>query len=100
MYQGAINAPTHFLHAAEFADGNATFNGSLVNTGLPSPAATAVAVALDSGAYNGPTTHAESFLWNGAGTTLLHSIADSTNWVGDDATATMPASRRSRPGPG
>ena len=45
---------------------------------------TAIAIQHDSGAYAGPTTHAGSFLYNGAGSTLLHSIADQNNWTGDD----------------
>src|SRR5688572_30958582 len=84
VYQGTnANTPTQFLYAAEFADGNTTFNGSLVNTGLVN-GFSAVSVPHDSASYHGPTTHAESFLWNGAGSTLLHSIADASNWVGDD----------------
>jgi hypothetical protein len=98
MYQGAINAPTRFLFAAEIADGNTTFNASLVNTGL-TVGTTAIAIAQDSGAYNGPTTHAESFLWNGAGSTLLHSIGDATNWVGDDATGDNAREQEVQTGP-
>ena len=84
VYQGAINAPTQFLYALELGDGNTTFNGNLTNTGLTN-GFTAVSVAHDAASYHGPTTHAESFLWNGAGSTLLHSISDASNWVGDDA---------------
>jgi Ca2+-binding RTX toxin-like protein len=86
VYQGTnSNTPTNFLFAAEFADSSAGFQASLVNTGLV-VGVSAVAVAFDSGAYTGPTTFAESFMWNGNGSTLLTSIADSTNWVGDDST--------------
>ena len=45
IYQGACNAPTSFLYAGEFADGNTTFNGSLVNTGLTA-GLNAVAIAV------------------------------------------------------
>ena len=98
MYQGAINAPTSFLYAAEFADGNTTFAGSLVNTGL-TVGLNAVAIAGDSGAYNGPTTHAENFLFNGAATTILHAIADSTNWVIDDSTGDNAREQEVQTGP-
>jgi large repetitive protein len=84
-YQGAdANTPTSFLYAAEFAEGNTTFSGSLANTGLSTGASTAIAIQHDSGAYAGPTTHAGSLLFNGAGSTLLASIADPNNWTGDD----------------
>jgi len=82
-YQGSINAPTHFLYAADIADGNTTFNGNLTGTGLAA-GQNAVAVGTDSGAYSGPTTHSASFMHNGNGTTLIQSVSDSANWVGTD----------------
>ena len=83
VYQGSgPNSPTTFLFAADIADGNSTFNASLVNTGLIN-GVTAVAIAWDSGAYAGPTTQAESFFWDGA--PLIQSITRSINWTGDDA---------------
>jgi hypothetical protein len=82
VYQGAVDAPTKFLFAVEFGDENTTFNNSLVNTGL-TLGYSAVAIAHESAGYVGPTTHAESFFWNGAGSTLMHSITDRTNWHGD-----------------
>lgn len=84
VFQGTnANTPTAFLYAAELADGNATFAASLGNTGLIA-GLTTVAVSFDCAAYHGPTIHAESFMFNGVASTLLHSVADSTNWVGDD----------------
>jgi hypothetical protein len=81
-YQGTADAPTHFLWALE-AGTDVNFNSSLVNTGLTA-GYTAGAIAGDSAAYAGPTTHAQTFLANGAGTTILHAIADATNWVYDN----------------
>ena len=84
-YQGTnANTPTAFLFALEAGDGNTTFNASLANTGLVA-GTNAVSIAYDSGAYSGPTTHAGAFLFNN--TPLINSIADSTNWSGEDSTA-------------
>ena len=83
VYQGSdANTPTGFLSATEIGDGNATFGGSLVNTGLVN-GVSAVSTALDSASYHGPTTEAFSHFFNGE--RLIENIMDSTNWVGDDA---------------
>ena len=83
VYQGTdANTPTGFLSATEIGDGNTTFNGSLVNTGLVN-GVTAVSTALDSATYHGPTTDAFAHFYNNE--RLLENIMDSTNWVGDDA---------------
>ncbi len=81
-YQGTnANTPTAFLFAADVADGNTTFTGSLAGTGL-SNTVNAVAVRFDNAAYHGPTTDAYAHLYNGKN--LLQNIADFTNWNGDD----------------
>ena len=67
-YQGAINTPTTFLYAADIADGNTTFNGSLANTGLTSPAAPPAAIGGDNASY-GDRGH------NIQPTTLLQAIS-------------------------
>ena len=100
LYQGSnADTPTSFLYASEFADGNTTFNGSLVNTGLSVAAGTAAAISFDSGAYAGPTTYAGSFLQNGASTTLLQSIADPTNWTGANQTGQNAVEQHVQTGP-
>jgi Ca2+-binding RTX toxin-like protein len=99
MYQGTdANTPTSFLYALEAGDGNTTFNASLVNTGLTA-GNTAAAHQNDVAAYAGPTTHAGSFLHNGAGVTLLNSLADSTNWTGDDQDGVNAVEQRVQTGP-
>jgi Ca2+-binding RTX toxin-like protein len=85
IYQGTnANTPTSFITALEAGDNNNTFGASLANTGLSTAAGTAVALQYDVAAYAGPSTYASSFMYNGAGVTLQKSIADPTNWVGDD----------------
>jgi Ca2+-binding RTX toxin-like protein len=85
IYQGTnANTPTSFITALEAGDNNNSFNASLANTGLSTAAGTAVALQYDVAAYAGPSTYASSFMYNGAGVTLQKSIADPTNWVGDD----------------
>jgi hypothetical protein len=55
VYQGTnANTPTVFLHAVELADGNNTFNGSLVNTGLVA-GTSALAIGDDNIEYGGRT---------------------------------------------
>ncbi|HKY74585.1 MAG TPA: Calx-beta domain-containing protein, partial [Acidimicrobiia bacterium] len=80
-YQGAAATPTN-LFALDFADGNATFaadatssNTSAVPTGLTF-GSTALAFALDNGAYTGPTT--------GTLEALRAAIANPANWTIDD----------------
>ncbi len=82
VFQGTdANTPTTFLYAVDFADGNTVFNASLTNTGLTN-GVNALAVDLDSGAYSGPTTQADSYLKNG--TNLVTAISDPNNWYGDN----------------
>ncbi|WP_395612630.1 FG-GAP-like repeat-containing protein, partial [Allosphingosinicella sp.] len=82
-YTGSTaDAPTRFLFAIEIGDGNTTFNGSLANTGL-TVGTTAVAIGLDSASYQGPTTEAGAYRFNGM--SLSRNIADNGNWIGDDA---------------
>ncbi len=81
-YEGSTaDVPTRFLYAIEIGDGNTVFNGSLVNTGLTN-GVNAIAVGLDSGSYQGPTTEAFSHLYNGE--SLLENISDTGNWEGDN----------------
>ena len=75
FYQGAADAPTGFLFAADIADGNSTFNGSLVNTGLAN-GQNAVAVAHDNANYHGAPT--------GIAQTQLTSISTTAHWHGTD----------------
>ncbi len=93
LYQGtSADAPTQFLFAADIADGNTTFNGSLVNTGLTN-GVNAVAVAHDNAAFVGMPTEIPATLltamlntvsWSGsdqddiAGTTLFTEVSDTT----------------------
>ena len=74
-YQGAVNSPTTFLYAIEFADGNTTFNGSLAGTGL-TVGTTAVGIAQDNAYFGGPTTGIEA--------TLLPKISSAAEWIGSD----------------
>ena len=74
-YQGAINTPTTFLYAIEFADGNAAFGGSLANTGL-SLTTMAVGVAFDNAYFGGSST--------GIQQTELARISTSHAWIGSD----------------
>jgi hypothetical protein len=81
-YQGAADAPTKFLFAADIADGNTTFNGSLVNTGLTS-GVNAVAVQWDNANFAGSATEVPA--------TELKAISTTAQWNGsdtDDNTAT------------
>jgi len=80
-YQGAAATPTN-LFALDFADGNTAFAGdatssntSAVPTGL-TLGSTALAFALDNGAYTGPTT--------GTLEALRAAIANPANWTTDD----------------
>ncbi len=75
IYQGAINAPTTFLYAADIADGNTVFTGSLVGTGLTA-GVNAVAVAHDNAVYSGSSTQIRQ--------TQLTSISTSSAWQGSD----------------
>ncbi|MFC7497697.1 Ig-like domain-containing protein [Enterovirga sp. GCM10030262] len=77
-YQGTdANTPTEFLFAAEIADGNSTFNGSLVNTGLSEAAGTAITVVHDNASFGGHPT--------GSPQHQLQEIADeANNWHGSD----------------
>jgi hypothetical protein len=100
IYQGSdANTPTSFITALEAGDGNTTFNASLVNTGLSTSAGTAEAFSFDTGAYAGPTTYAGSYFENGAGTTLLQSIADANNWTGSDQTGQNAIEQHVQTGP-
>jgi Ca2+-binding RTX toxin-like protein len=82
MYQGAADTPTHFLFAADVADGNITFTGNLTGTGLTN-GVNAVAVAQDNAVYVGAPT--------GIQQTQILSISSNTSWYGldlDDNAAT------------
>ena len=75
-YQGAdADTPTSFLYAADIADGNNVFNGSLANTGL-TVGTTAVAVGVDQASYAGPSTQIQA--------TQLAEIGDNVQWHGSD----------------
>ena len=74
-YQGAIDTPTTFLYAADIADGNSTFNGSLTGTGLTA-GTNAVAVAHDNAVYTGSSTQIAQ--------TQLSSVSNNTHWQGSD----------------
>jgi hypothetical protein len=75
-YQGAADAPTRFIHAIEMADGNTTFNGSLVNTGLSGTNFYA-AVAGNNANWAGRFDNAQLV--------QVHaSIHDATDWVQND----------------
>jgi hypothetical protein len=75
MYQGAADAPTRFLFAADVADGNTTFTGNLTGTGLTN-GTNAVAVAQDNGVYLGSPT--------GIAQTQILSISTTANWYSLD----------------
>ncbi|MEA3015115.1 MAG: large repetitive protein [Sphingomonadales bacterium] len=75
MYQGAADLPTHFLFAADVADGNTTFTGNLTGTGLVN-GVNAVAVAQDNAVYVGAPT--------GIAQTQILSISNTTSWYGLD----------------
>ncbi|HYF21943.1 MAG TPA: hypothetical protein VD929_00955, partial [Caulobacteraceae bacterium] len=97
VYQGTdANTPTKFLFAAEVADGNYTFNGSLVNTGLAN-GVSALAIAEDSGAYAGPTTDAYAHFFNNAG--LLGNIVDASNWNTDEHGLNIAIDQHDQSGP-
>jgi hypothetical protein len=78
VYQGTdADTPTEFLFAADIADGNLTFNGSLVNTGLSAAAGTAIAVEHDNASFGGHPT--------GSPQHQLQEISDAdNNWHGSD----------------
>ena len=77
VYQGSnANTPTTFLHALDIADGNGTFNGNLVNTGLVT-GVSAVAVADDNLEF-GSRTH------NISAPDLFLRLNDSHRWVHND----------------
>lgn len=74
VYQGTVNAPTSFLYALDIADGNTTFEESLVNTGLTLGVHTA-AIDDDNGTY-GDIGHNTNIAQ------LLANISDTANnWV-------------------
>ena len=76
-YQGSdADSPTSFLYAADIADGNNVFNGSLANTGL-TVGTTAVAVGYDQASYAGQSTQIQQ--------TQLTEISDNVQWHGSDA---------------
>ncbi|HYI48794.1 MAG TPA: hypothetical protein VEX35_10060 [Allosphingosinicella sp.] len=76
VYQGSdADSPTSFLYAADIADGNNVFNGSLANTGL-SVGSTAVAIGFDQASYAGQSTQIQQ--------TQLTSISDNGQWHGSD----------------
>jgi hypothetical protein len=77
VYQGAINAPTTFLFAADVGDNNTTFNGNLTGTGLLVADNTAVAIAQDNASWAG-RGHNHNVI------PMLDSIADPNDWVGND----------------
>jgi VCBS repeat-containing protein len=77
VYQGTdADTPTGFLYAADIADGNATFDGSLANTGLAN-GTSAVAVGFDQASYAGQSTQIQA--------TQLAKIGTSAQWHGSDA---------------
>jgi Ca2+-binding RTX toxin-like protein len=76
-YQGAINAPSVFLHAVDIADGTAGFDGNeLLNTGLVN-GVSAVSIADDNAEF-GTRTH------NISSSDLFTRINDATDWVHND----------------
>ncbi|HEY7811060.1 MAG TPA: Ig-like domain-containing protein, partial [Allosphingosinicella sp.] len=76
-YQGAnADTPTTFLFAIEVGDGNTTFDGSLVNTGL-TVGLNAVTLAQDNVSFGERT-------WNINTPVLLQNIVDPTNWNTND----------------
>ena len=72
VYQGAADAPTTFLHALEYGDGNATFNGNLTNTGLIN-GTSAIALAADNVSFGERT-------WNHQSSVLFQNINNTSNW--------------------
>jgi hypothetical protein len=75
-YQGAANAPTTFLFAVEFGDGNDTFGASLTNTGLTAGNG-ALAIAEDNVSFGERT-------WNQQSDVLFQQISDQSNWNTND----------------
>jgi hypothetical protein len=75
-YQGAANAPTTFLFAVEFGDGNDTFNANLTNTGL-TVGNGALAIAEDNVSFGERT-------WNQQTDVLFQQISDQSNWNTND----------------
>ncbi|QAY77378.1 tandem-95 repeat protein [Sphingosinicella sp. BN140058] len=76
-YQGAINAPSRFLHAVDIADGTAGFDGNeLLNTGLTN-GVSAVSIAVDNAEF-GTRTHNINY------GELFAQINNATDWVQND----------------
>ncbi len=76
VYQGTnADTPTTFLFAADIADGNTTFNGSLAGTGL-TVGVNAVAVGHDNARFVGQSTEIAA--------TQLGRISTNTQWQGSD----------------
>ena len=76
-YQGAINAPTKFLHAVDIADGTAGFDGTeLTNTGLVN-GTSAVSFALDNAEFGTRTDDIQI-------PALFAQINTSSHWVQND----------------
>ncbi len=76
VYQGSdADSPSTFLHAADIADGNATFDGSLANTGL-TVGTNAVAIGFDQASYAGPSTEIPQ--------TQTVNISTAAQWHGSD----------------
>lgn len=81
VFQGTdANTPTEFLYAADIADGNLSFNGSLVNTGLSEAAGTAIAVAHDNASFGGHATGSPQHQLQEISVTA----AATSNWHGSD----------------
>ncbi|RYE97566.1 MAG: hypothetical protein EOO77_38820, partial [Oxalobacteraceae bacterium] len=97
VYQGSVSAPT-FLFALDFADDNTNYSGDATTantTAVPTGLAlgsTALAFALDNGAYTGSIT--------GTRADILANIANPSNWsVNDSAPQSYPASFTVTSGP-
>ncbi|MDE8651299.1 cadherin domain-containing protein [Novosphingobium album (ex Liu et al. 2023)] len=76
LYQGTdANTPTQFLFAADVADGNATFNGTLTGTGLTN-GVNAVALGGDNAVYSGMPTQIQQ--------SQILDIANSGHWFGSN----------------
>src|SRR3954453_17012211 len=76
-YQGAINAPTKFLHAVDIADGTAGFDGTeLTNTGLVN-GTSAVSFAIDNAEFGTRTDNIQI-------PDLFAQINNATDWVQND----------------
>jgi hypothetical protein len=78
LYQGSTaDAPDRFVFALDIGDGDATFGGSLANTGL-SPGAGALAIAADNAAFASRFGAVQDAL-------LKAELADASAWVSDDS---------------